>query len=63
MSCASMAATRACQSLSCKSSMLRAATAQASGLAMNVGPCISTPPSAETPWATRVVARVAARLR
>ncbi len=30
-------------------SMLRAATAAASGLAMNVGPCISTPPSAEMP--------------
>ena len=29
--------------------MLRQATAAASGLAMNVGPCMSTPPSADTP--------------
>ena len=40
--------------------MLASDTAQASGLAMKVGPCIKTPPSVDIPSATRRLVNVAA---
>ncbi|MNP79567.1 hypothetical protein D3C76_1774450 [compost metagenome] len=55
-----MACTRSCQGEASSSSMEALATAQASGLAMKVGPCMKTPalPSLMV-WATRSVVRVA----
>ena len=61
---ASMRATSACHDPSASSSVLASATAHASGLAMNVGPCISAPPSPpEIVAATSLVQRVAANGR
>ena len=59
-----IAATYDRQSWPSSSSTLATDTAQASGLAMNVGPCISAPASPELMvCATSVVHKVAARLR